>query len=635
MSLPPPHVPVTSGDGDPIPSQPTASEAATAPQATAAELNKQASNYLRGDLAEQFAAGGTQLTDAGNALLKFHGSYQQDQRDERPARRAAGEEFAYQFMLRLRLPAGDVHPDLYLALDRLAGEIGNGTLRFTTRQSVQLHGILKTDLRSAIRTVNANLASTLAACGDVNRNVMASAAPLAEPAYEIARETARRISAHLLPRTSAYAELWLDDEEVARIAPGIAPSDGADHFPAHTGLADGRDSIAVRPLPGDEPLYGAAYLPRKLKIAVAVAGDNSVDLFTQDLGFVPILEPVGEGGTGETLAGFNVYVGGGLGRTHNKPATYPKLADVLGFVRPEDLLAVSEGVLAVQRDNGDRTNRRHARLKYLIAERGVDWFRDQVEAASSISIGPARPVEWRAFDDLLGWHEQGDGRWFLGLRVQNGRVADPSGGPALRTALRELVSEHRLSLRLTPNQNVYLLDVPGGLRKVVEQTLARHGITDIDGGRGLRRLSMACPALPTCGLAVAEAERALPGVLDELQAVFDEAGLPDATPVVRMTGCPNGCARPYVAEIGIVGDAADRYQIWLGGDGVGTRLARTVADRVHRNDLPTVLRPVVQRYAAERLPDETFGSFINRASIDRLETVTPSPAGRVRNGVER
>jgi sulfite reductase (ferredoxin) len=600
---------------------PTAStgDHAAIPERSAAELNKESSNYLRGDLAEQFAAEGMRLTDAGDALLKFHGSYGQDQRDERRARRAAGEEFAYSFMLRLRLPAGDIHPDLYLALDRLAGEIGNGTLRFTTRQSVQLHGILKGDLRTALKTVNANLATTLAACGDVNRNVMASPAPVSDAAYEIARETARRISAHLLPRTSAYAELWLDDVEVARIAPGVAPQNGATHFPAHTGLADDPATVAVKPLPGDEPLYGKTYLPRKFKVAVAVAGDNSVDLFTQDLAYVPILETAGDGAAGEQLIGFNVYVGGGLGRTHNKPATYPRLADLLGFIRPDDVLAVAEGVMSVLRDNGDRANRRHARLKYLIAERGIDWFRGEVEAAASISIGPGRNIDWHGFDDLLGWHLQADGRWFLGLRVQNGRVADPEGGPALRTALRELVSEHRLSLRLTPNQNTYLLDVPSALRPVVEATLTAHGVTDIDGGRGLRRLSMACPALPTCGLAVTEAERVLPEVLDQLQVVFDEAGLPDSTTVVRMTGCPNGCARPYVAEIGLVGDAVDRYQVWLGGDGVGTRLARTVADRVHKDDLPALLRPVVQRYAAERLPAETFGSFVNRASIERLD----------------
>ncbi len=608
---------------------PTASSADSnaTPERSPAELNKASSNYLRGDLAEQFAAEGTHLTDAGNALLKFHGSYGQDQRDERPARRAAGEEFAYSFMLRLRLPAGDVHPDLYLALDRLAGEIGNGTLRFTTRQSVQLHGILKGDLRTALHTINANLATTLAACGDVNRNVMASPAPVAAPAYEIARETARRISAHLLPRTSAYAELWLDDVEVARITPGVAPRDGATHFPAHTGLGDDPAPVAVKPIPGDEPLYGATYLPRKIKVAIAVAGDNSVDLFTQDLGYVPILEPAGGDSPAEKLVGFNIYVGGGLGRTHNKPATYPRLADLLGFVRPEDVLAVAEGVMAVQRDNGDRINRRHARLKYLIAERGIDWFRDEVQAAASISIAPGRHIEWHGFDDLLGWHLQADGRWFLGLRVQNGRIADPVGGPSIRSALRQLVAQHRISLRLTPNQNAYLLDIPSAQRPVVEAVLAANGLTELDGGRGLRRLSMACPALPTCGLAVAEAERVLPGVLDALQAVFDDAGLPDATPVVRMTGCPNGCARPYVAEIGFVGDAADRYEVWLGGDGVGTRLARAVAERVHRNDLAALLRPVVERFAAERLPDETFGSFVNRASIDRLDVAAVGAPG--------
>jgi sulfite reductase beta subunit-like hemoprotein len=326
----------------------------------AVELLKEASHGLRLPLLEEFASPTTHITDAGYQILKFHGSYQQDDRDLRNERRKAGEEYAYSFMIRLRLPGGDVHPDLWLALDRLAGELGNGTIRLTTRQSVQLHGIPKQDLRSVIRTVNAHLSSTLGACGDVNRNVMAAPAPLARRDYETVRAAANAISDHLLPRTRAYAELWLDSEEVARLGPGAEPVD-------------------------IEPLYGRTYLPRKFKTAVTVAGDNSVDLFTNDLGVVPILE-------GETLVGWNLYAGGGLGRTHKKPATFPRLADALGFVGPDDLLAAAEGVVVVYRDHGDRTNRRHARLKYLIADRGIDWFRDQVVAATGLRLAPPRPV---------------------------------------------------------------------------------------------------------------------------------------------------------------------------------------------------------------------------------------------------
>jgi sulfite reductase (ferredoxin) len=551
----------------------------TTAERTGVEILKEESRALRGTLAEEFASPTTFITDAGYQLLKFHGSYQQDDRDQRVERRRAGDDFAFSFMLRLRLPGGDVHPELYLALDDLAESYGNGTLRLTTRQSIQLHGILKHDVRTVIRGINDHLASTLGACGDVNRNVMAAPAPLARRDYQLVHEAARAISRHLLPRTRAYAELWLDDEEVARLGPDAGATDV-------------------------EPLYGRTYLPRKFKTAVTVAGDNSVDLFTNDLGVVPILEE------GE-LAGWNIYVGGGLGRTHRKPETFPRLADALGFVAPDALLTVAEGVVAVQRDHGDRSNRRHARLKYTIADRGIDWFRTAVGTATGLSIEPARSISWDRGDDLLGWHEQGDGCWFFGLRIMNGRVQDTPDG-RYRAALRVLTGRLGLHLRITPNQNVYVRDVEPRLRRDVDGILAENGITPPGSVRGLRRLAMACPALPTCGLAIAEAERALPGVLDSLQAVFDDVGLHDSSPTVRMTGCPNGCARPYVAEIGLVGDAVDRYQVWLGGDLAGTRLATPVADRVHRDDLPELLRPLLERYRDGRREGEGLGDFVAR-----------------------
>jgi sulfite reductase (ferredoxin) len=554
---------------------------------------KTASNYLLDPLVAEFAAGGTHISEAGYQILKFHGSYQQDDRDLRNDRRKAGEEYAYGFMIRLRIPGGDIHPELWLALDRLAGDYGNGTLRLTTRQSVQLHGIPKGDLKAVIRAVNDNLASTLGACGDVNRNVMSAPAPLDLPAYRLAQDAARRISDHLLPRTRAYAELWLDGEELAK----VGPNDG--------------EPLEV------EPIYGRTYLPRKFKTAVTVAGDNSVDLFTHDLGFVPILDDA------DRLEGWNVYVGGGLGRTHRKPETFPRLADPLGFVKPEDLLAAAEGVVRVQRDHGDRTNRRHARLKYLIHDRGIDWFRDQVAKVMGVDIEPARAVEWTRFDDRLGWHPQGDGRWFLGLRVITGRVAD-NPGRTLRSALREVAAELEIAYRVTPNQNVYLINVPPDQRASVDAIFERHGIGTADTAAGILRLAMACPALPTCGLAVTEAERALPDIVDSIQQVFEAAGVADAGPTLRVTGCPNGCARPYVAEIGLVGDAVDRYQLWLGGDLAGTRIATTVAERVHKDDLPDLLRPVIERYRDERQPDEGFGDFVTRSGITRLD-YTPRP----------
>ena len=556
---------------------------------SAVELLKEQSGALRAPLVDEFSSPTTHITDAGYQILKFHGSYQQDDRDLRNERRKAAEEYAYSFMIRLRLPGGDVHPDLWLALDRLAGEHGNDTLRLTTRQSIQLHGILKSDLRTVIRSVNDNLSSTLGACGDVNRNVMAAPAPFARPDYAAVRDAARAISDHLLPRTRAYAELWLDGDEIARVGPDAGAADV-------------------------EPIYGKTYLPRKFKTAVTVAGDNSVDLFTNDLGVVPFLD-------GDAVDGWNIYVGGGLGRTHKKPATFPRLADALGFIGPDDLLRVAEGVVVVQRDHGDRTNRRHARLKYLIHDQGIEWFRARVAETAGVALAPARTVDWTRFDDLLGWHEQGDGAWFYGLRVFNGRVRDGEDG-SYRGALRA-VANLGVAFRITPNQNVYLVDIPARLRGPVDDILGEHAIVAPESVRGLRRLAMACPALPTCGLAVAEAERALPRVLESLQVVFDEIGLGEETPTIRMTGCPNGCARPYVAEIGLVGDAVDRYQVWLGGDTAGTRLATAVAERVHKTDLPTLLRPLLERYRDERFAGEALGDFFARAEITSVD-YTPS-----------
>ena len=562
--------------------------ASPAPEPNAVERLKVESHWLRDPLVAEFAAGGTHITDDGYQILKFHGSYQQDDRDVRNDRRKAGVEYDFGFMIRLRIAGGDVPPALWLALDDLAARFGRSTIRLTTRQSVQLHFIPKGDVKTVIRTVNDALASTLGACGDVNRNVMAAPLPVADPRYATVRATALAVSEHLLPRTRAYAELWLDGAEIARIGP-------ADGSPIE-----------------EEPIYGRTYLPRKFKTCVTVAGDNSIDLFTHDLGLAGLFTAAGE------LDGWNVYVGGGLGRTHRKPDTYPRLADPLGFIQPGAELRIAEAVVKVQRDWGDRTSRRHARLKYTIADKGIDWFRAEVERESGIALAPVREVAWDRNDDRLGWHEQGDGAWFAGLRIANGRVRDEGGGARLLAALRALAQEG-IAFRVTPNQNLYLVDVPAGRRGAVASILADHGVATGDALRGLARVSMACPALPTCGLAVTEAERVIGSVVGELQAELDALGLEDALPTVRMTGCPNGCARPYVAEIGLVGDAVDRYQVWLGGDAAGTRLATPVAEGVKRADLPELLRPVFQRYRDERLPGEAIGDFAARAGITKLE----------------
>src|SRR3954452_7832240 len=584
----------------------SAPEAAAEPNAV--ERLKVDSHYLLDPLVAEFAPGGTHITDDGYQILKFHGSYQQDNRDVRNDRRKSGTEYDFGFMIRLRVAAGDIPAALWLALDDLATRFGRSSIRLTTRQSVQLHFIPKGDVKTVIRTVNDALASTLGACGDVNRNVMAAPLPVADPRYVTAREMALRVSEHLLPRTRAYAELWLDGTELARIGP-------ADGSPIE-----------------EEPLYGKTYLPRKFKTCVTVAGDNSIDLFTHDLGLAGFFDDE------ERLEGWNAYVGGGLGRTHRKPDTFPSLAQPLGFVEPGEELRIAEAVVIVQRDHGDRTSRRHARLKYLIAEQGIEWFRARVEEVSVIPLAPIRDLSWDRSDDRLGWHERGDGRWFAGLRVQNGRVRDEDG-VRLRAALRAVASELGVAYRVTPNQNLYLVDVAAGDRGKVASILADHGVETGDGLRGLARLSMACPALPTCGLAVTEAERVIGDVVEVLQGELDLLGLEDAVPTVRMTGCPNGCARPYVAEIGLVGDAVDRYQVWLGGDAAGTRLATPVADGVKRADLPERLSPVLQRFHDERSPGEALGDFVDRAGITKLEyangparhlrpaTATSTPAG--------
>jgi sulfite reductase (ferredoxin) len=574
---------------DPDPAQDPAATTAT-PEPSGVERLKVESHWLRDPLVAEFAAGGTHITDNGYQILKFHGSYQQDDRDVRNDRRKAGVEYDFGFMIRLRVAGGDIPPALWLALDDLATRFGRSSIRLTTRQSVQLHFIPKGDVKTVIRTVNDALSSTLGACGDVNRNVMAAPLPVADPRYLTARAMAVTLSEQLLPRTRAYAELWLDGTEIARVGP-----------------ADGE------PIE-EEPLYGHTYLPRKFKTCVTVAGDNSIDLFTHDLGLAGFF------GAGGELEGWNVYVGGGLGRTHRKPETYPRLADALGFIAPGQECAIAEAVVRVQRDWGDRTNRRHARLKYTIDDKGLDWFRAEVERESGIRLRPARPVDWDRADDQLGWHEQGDGAWFAGIRIANGRVRDGDRDDVdLRAGLRAL-ARAGFGFRVTPNQNLYLVDVPAAERGKAASILADHGVETGDKLRGIARLAMACPALPTCGLAVTEAERVIGSVVAELQAELDKLDLDDEVrPSVRMTGCPNGCARPYVAEIGLVGDAVDRYQVWLGGDAAGTRLATPVVEGVKRADLPDLLRPVLERFRDERQPGEALGDFIARAGITRLE----------------
>jgi sulfite reductase (ferredoxin) len=540
------------------------------------EKVKEASRGLRGALAQELAAETSHFEDDTAQLLKFHGAYQQDDRDTRRARSDAGDEPAYSFMVRCKIPGGVLTAEQYLALDRLAGRYGNGTLRITTRQDNQFHGVLKGDLKATIRALNDALVTTLGACGDVQRNVVCCPAPVPGGLRNAALDAARRISAHLLPRTRAYHEIWLNGERV-----------GGDP-----------------PAPESDPVYGERYLPRKFKTGIAFPDDNCTDVYSNDLGFVVIAD-------GDRIAGFNVLVGGGLGMTHGKKTTYPRLADALGFVAPDEIVEVAEAVVTVQRDYGNRRDRRHARLKYLLDDRGLEWFRGQVEARLGRPMAPPAAVRVTDVHDHLGWHDQGDGRAFYGLFVENGRIADAEA-VRLRSAVRRIVEDLRPGVHFTPQQNLLFTGIADGRRATLEALLADHGVPALDAVSTVRRWSMACPALPTCGLALAEAERALPGVIDDLECELARLGLADERLTVRMTGCPNGCARPYTADLAFVGRSADKYTIFVGGNLEGTRLAVAYADLVPRDRLVVTVRPLLERYRAERLPGEGFGDFCRR-----------------------
>ena len=554
----------------------TPSAPATAPLHKNEHL-KAESNFLRGnilrDLADHSTGG---ITEESAQLTKFHGIYAQDDRDQRNARRREGREKAFSFMARVRLPGGVCTPAQWLALDTLADERANGTLKLTTRQAFQFHGILKGDLWRAINGMNRSLLDTLAACGDVNRNVMCNPNPEQSGLHADVYRIANAISEHLLPRSRAYHELWVGDE-----------------------LVGGGE-------PEAEPIYGRTYLPRKFKIGVAVPPSNDVDVFSQDLGYIAIT------GADGRLAGFNVTVGGGLGMSHNQLETFPRLADVLGFCTPEQAVAVAEHVVTVQRDFGDRTDRKHARLKYTIADRGLDWFRTQVEARLGERLGAPRPWQFTHTGDRYGWVAGEDGRSHFTLFILSGRVKDEPGY-RLKTALREIALAHKGDLRLTANQNLIIANVAAADRPRIEALLARHGLATANDASGLRLNALSCVALPTCGLALAESERYLPELVSLLEQEFAAAGLSRDAVTLRITGCPNGCGRPFLAEIGLVGKSPGKYNLYLGAAFDGSRMNALYRPNVPETELLGLLGPIIRRYAAERTPGERFGDFTVRA----------------------
>jgi sulfite reductase (NADPH) hemoprotein beta-component len=551
------------------------------------ERIKEASNYLRGTLVEGLHEQITgAITEDDAQLVKFHGMYLQDDRDLRPERTRKKMEKAFSFMLRVRIPGGVLSTTQWLQLDRLARDYGNQTLRLTTRQTVQLHGVIKSNLKSTLQEMDSVLLKTIAACGDVNRNVMCNPNPHQSRAHGAALDLARAISDHLTPRTPAYSEVWLDGERII----------------------GGEDDVI-------EPIYGKAYLPRKFKIVVAVPPSNDVDVFAHDLGFIAILDR--DGG----IEGWNVTVGGGMGMTHGEPDTYPRTADLMGFCATEHALAVAEAVVTVQRDWGDRASRKHARLKYTIEDRGLDNFRAEVERRAKVKFVPVRPFAFSSMGDRYGWTKGEDGQAHLTLFIGNGRVGDAGSGLQQFSALRQIANLHAGDFRLTPNQNLIVANVSPKTRTSVEQIARDNGL--LAPRSGLRRNSMACVALPTCGLALAESERYLPNLLDALEHRLAQHGLSSDDIVIRMTGCPNGCARPYLAEIGLVGKGPGRYNLYLGAAFDGSRLSKLYAEDLDHAAIVARLDPLFAAYAAERRSSEHFGEFLIRAGF-----VAPTANGR-------
>ncbi len=513
------------------------------------------------------------FSDDDYEFLKFHGVYQQDDRDLRKT----GKK--YIMMVRGRIPGGVMTAKQWCVFDSLASQYGNHTLRLTTRQSIQFHGILKSNLGAAIKAINESLLSTLAACGDVNRNVMAAPTPAYTRAREQVYADCLRVADTLAPQTTAYHAIWIDGVELNL------------EDPANKDFVD--------------PLYGKTYLPRKFKIAFAIPPTNDVDVFTNCLGFIAIIE-------NERVLGYNVAVGGGMGRSHGNEQTYPRLADVIGFITPDKLLDLATAVLILHRDFGDRTNRKHARLKYVVEEHGLDWVRAEIEAKAGFQLEPARPFQFTTMGDLYGWRRAVDESWFLGLFVETGRIKDTET-LRLKTALRRIAEQFpNVEFRLSPNQNVILANVAERDKAAITSSLAVHGLRTENQASILHTASMACPSLPTCGLGLAESERFIPGLLDRLEKLNEELGLGGEEIVIRMTGCPNGCARPYMAEIAFVGKAPGRYQVWFGGNAAGTRLNRVWKDTVKDADIEAELRPILARYASGRTRGERFGDWVAR-----------------------
>jgi sulfite reductase (NADPH) hemoprotein beta-component len=543
---------------------------------------KRGSDGLRGELLASLADPVTgALREADQVLIKYHGSYQQDDRDVREERRLAKLEPAHAFMIRTRTPGGVVTPAQWLAFDAIATRHAERGLRLTTRQAFQFHGVIKTELKATMQAINAALVDTLAACGDVNRNVAVAANPHVSAAHAAVYAQAAALSEHLLPDTRAYYEIWLDEE---RVAGNVEP----------------------------DPIYGEAFLPRKFKIGFAIPPTNDVDVFAQDLGFIAIVED-------GAVVGYNVTIGGGMGATHGDAETYPRLGDVIGFVTPDQVTVVATAVVTAQRDFGNRAVRKRARLKYTIDDRGLAWFVAEVERRAGFALGKARAYIFDHNHDRFGWTAGDDGKQHLTLRIASGRIQDRGAARHL-TGLREVAKVHTGEFRLTPNQNLVIANIAGEDRPRIEALVKAHGLDGWRTASPLSLNSLACVALPTCGLAMAEAERYLPDLVSKVEILLGQHGLRHADIHLRVSGCPNGCSRPYLGEIALVGKAPGRYNLMLGADHRGQRLNTLYRENIDEAAILAALDPLFARYAARRAEGERFGDFLHR-----LGTFVPKP----------
>jgi len=550
---------------------------------------KEGSRQLRGTIPDELQNDDAEFSGDAAQLLKHHGSYMQDDRDVRKQKNEDGTKKAKAFscMVRTRIPGGRVTAPQFLAELDLCDKLANGTVRITSRQGFQLHGVLKSDLKETIQAINASKLTTLAACGDVNRNVMCCPAPFKNnPVHDQMQSLSQELAEHFRPQSTAYFEIWLTDE-------------------------DGEKTNVTDFQPVEEPIYGERYLPRKFKMAIAEPTDNCIDIYTQDLGFLAVVED-------GQIAGYNVLVGGGMGRTPSAEKTFPRIADKMTFVTPDQAIAVAEAVVKVQRDFGNREDRKRARMKYLIEDWGLAKFKAKVEEYFGSALPDPHPSDVTGVEDHIGWHEQGDGKLFLGVNIENGRIKD-EGDLRIKSGLRAVLTKFGMNTRLTALQSVILCDIDPANKDEINSMLADHGIKAAEELSLLRRYSIACPAFPTCGLSITESERALPGIIDDMDVEIAKHGLESQKIAIHMTGCPNGCARPYTPDIGLVGRAVGKYTLFLGGNTEGTQLCFIYKDHVPHEELVETLSPVLALYKAERQDGESFGNYCARIGKDGLE----------------